>query len=434
MALTLKLLIYLSLCAEMTCVHQLQWLPCQFTDERVKLNNEGHVETELIYREAMLQFGQEGDGPVNPNAITFLVTGSKVELRQYITGVESEELVCELRRYSTEGIRIRWPVKGAEEYNHWFTITLKHNKDLFSIIGFLRQPSDQPPSGQHDYRSWSAIEDRAILTTTVVLVINTQSPSVTAGLGTQQKLHCHFAIDHKVPNVTVEWYRQRRGERDRLFSFNSRSGKIQGSGVALKSVMGGDASYTLPYASVMSEGAYICSVAVIPLFTSLEISLNVKEPPRVSLNVPPMLSLQEGDEYKVVCEAEGYYPLDVEMVWYQQDPEVSGKRVGAPLPTVLQNVLLSSHRHNQDKTYSLSAFFYFQASLRDSKKQFTCSVSHPSLRVPIKKSFILTVEEPSSWMFSLTVGVILVTLLVVLGVMLHFLHSARKKSVQKKPY
>ncbi|KAM3621152.1 uncharacterized protein V6R79_006942 [Siganus canaliculatus] len=433
MALTLKLLMYLSLCAEMTCVHQLQWLPCQFTDEMVKLNNEGHVETELIHREAMLQFGLEGDGPVNPNAITFLVTGSKVELRQYIKGVESEELVCEVRRYSTEGIHIRWPVKGTEEYSHWFTLTLKH-KDLFTIIGFLRQPSDQPPSGQHDYRSWSAIEDRAVLTTTVVLVMNTQSPSVTAGLGTQQKLHCLFAIDHKVSNVTVEWYRQRRGERNQLFSFNSRSGKNQGSGVALKSVMGGDATYTLPFASVTSEGTYICSVAVTPLFTSLEISLNVKEPPRVTLNVPPTLSLQEGEERKIVCEAEGYYPLDVEMVWYQQDPEVSAKRVGAPLPTVLQNVLLSSHRHNQDKTYSLSAFFYFQASLRDSKKQFTCSVSHQSLRVPIKKSFILTVEERGSWMFYLTIGFLLVSLLVVLGVLLCFLYSTRKKSVQKKPY
>ena len=75
-----------------------------------------------------------------------------------------------------------------------------------------------------------------------------------------------------------------------------------------------------------------------------------------------------------------------------QDPAVSGQRVGAPLPKVLQNVLLSSHKHNQDKTYSLTAFFYLQASLRDSGKQFTCSVSHQSLRVPIKKSFILTVE------------------------------------------
>ncbi|GLD52913.1 tapasin-related protein-like protein [Lates japonicus] len=197
---------------------------------------------------------------------------------------------------------------------------------------------------------------------------------------------------------------------------------------------GGDASYTIPFIKMSSEGTYICSVLVNPLFASLDINLRIEEPPRVSVNIGSALSLQEGGEQKIVCEAENYYPLDVEIVWYEQDPAVSGQRVGAPLPKVLQNILLSSHKHNQDKTYSLSAFFYLRASLRDSGRQFTCSVSHQSLRVPIKKSFILTVEEPSSWLFNLTVGVIVITLLVILYVMLQFLHSARQKSVQKKPY
>lgn len=57
------------------CVHQMSWLPCQFIDEHVFLTNEGHTETKLTHREAMLQFGQKGDAPVNPNAITFLLTG-----------------------------------------------------------------------------------------------------------------------------------------------------------------------------------------------------------------------------------------------------------------------------------------------------------------------------------------------------------------------
>lgn len=116
------------------------------------------------------------------------------------------------------------------------------------------------------------------------------------------------------------------------------------------------------------------------------------ESPRVSVNIGQVLSLVDGEEQKVICDVEGYYPLDVEIIWYEQDPAVSGQRVGAPLPKVLQNVLLSSHKHNNDKTFSLSAFFYLKASLRDSGRQFTCSVSHQSLRVPIKKSFILNVQ------------------------------------------
>lgn len=428
----LKILIYYYFCAGVHCVHQMSWLPCQFTDEHVSVNNEGHIETKLIPREAMLQFGQKGDAPVNPHALTFLVTGSKLDLRRYTEGVEPEQLECELRRYSTKGTHVRWPVLGAKEYNHWFSCNLKHSK--FTVTGFLRHPSDQPASGKQDYRNWPAIADREILTTTAAMVIKTETPSVKAGLGTQKRLHCQFAIDHKGPNVTVEWHSQRRGERVRLFSHTSRSGQTEGSGVSLKGLAGGDASYTIPFVKMTSEGMYICSVSVVPLDTSLDINLHIEEPPRVSLNVGPTLSLQEGGEQKVVCEAESYYPLDVEIVWYEQDPAASGQRVGAPLPRVLQNTLLSSHRHNQDKTYSLSAFFYLQASLRDSGRQFTCSVSHQSLRVPIKKSFILNVEEPSSWMFILSVGFIVLTLLVILYVMLPILHSARKKTVQKKPY
>lgn len=410
------------------------WLPCQFVDENVSLNSEGHVETQLIRREAMLQFGQKEDPIINPHAITFLVTGSKLDLRRYIEVDEVELLECELRRYSTEGIHVRWPVHGGKEYNCWFTCTIKHLKGLFTVTGFLRQPSDHPPSGQHDYRSWTPIEDREVLTTSVVMVITTQTPSVKASLGSKQKLHCQFAVDHKGPNITTEWHWQHRGERVKLFSHTSRTGQTVGSGVGLKSLSGGDASYTLPFSKMNSEGTYLCSVSVMPLFASLDISLNIEEPPRVSLNIGPTLSLLEGEEHKVVCEAESYYPLDVEILWQKQDPATSGQRVGGSLPEVLKNTLLSSHRHNLDKTFSLSAFFYLQASPKDSGKQFICTVHHQSLRVPIRKSFVLTVEEPSSWMFTFSVGVFMVILLLILYKMLALLHSARKRSVQKKPY
>lgn len=56
-------------------VQQIPWLSCQFTDEHVSNNSEGHIETQLIPREAMVQFGLKGDAPVNPHAITFLITG-----------------------------------------------------------------------------------------------------------------------------------------------------------------------------------------------------------------------------------------------------------------------------------------------------------------------------------------------------------------------
>lgn len=110
----------------------------------------------------------------------------------------------------------------------------------------------------------------------VAMVIKTRSPSVRAALGSGQKLHCRFSADHKGPNVTAEWHRRRRGEVTRLFSHAARSGVAEGSGVALRALASGDASYDLPFAEVKSEATYICSVSVPPLLGALEIDLRIE--------------------------------------------------------------------------------------------------------------------------------------------------------------
>lgn len=61
----------------MHCVLQLSWLPCQFIDEHVYVNEKNETQTDTIHREAMMQFGQKGDTPLNSRSITFLVTGRK---------------------------------------------------------------------------------------------------------------------------------------------------------------------------------------------------------------------------------------------------------------------------------------------------------------------------------------------------------------------
>ncbi|KAM6987392.1 uncharacterized protein LKV04_010217 [Tautogolabrus adspersus] len=314
-------------------VPQVSWLSCQFKDENVTKNHKGEIETQLIHREALLQFGQKGDAPVNPHGITFLVTGSKLDLRRYLEGVDAEQLECELYRFSTPGIHIRWPVKADQEYSRWFTCILRHKKGLFKVTSVLRHPTDKPPSGQPDYQSWAEIQDTDILTTTVALVTETKTPSVKARLDSKQKLHCQFAVDHKAPHVTVEWQWHQYGRRDELFSYNSRTGQSQGSGVSLKNL-------------------------------------------------------------------------------------------------VPHSVQRYSHKKNKDKTYTLTAFFYLKASLRDSGREFTCSVSHRSLREPIIKSFTLTVTEPSFWVLYLGVDLFL---LFMLYKMLPYLRLGKRKSVQK-PY
>lgn len=416
MSIRLKILVYVCHLTGVLRASQISWLPCNFIDENVFYNSEGYVETKHSNREAMLQFGQRGDSAINPNAVTFLITSSKLDIRRFFENVDSiDQLSCDLQRFSTEGIHVRWPVRGEHEYNRWFTGKIKDSKSHITVLSFIRQSTAQPPTGEHDYRNWTAIEDREILTTTVVMVMKTQTPHIKASLGSKQTLDCHFHIDHKAANAAIEWHK--RGERTSLFSHSAQTGQSQGSGVAPKKLTQGDASYLIPFTKMSNEGIYMCSVTVLPLHGSLEISLQIEESPKVSLNTGPSLTMTVGEEKKVICEAERYYPLDVDIQWTQQDEAEAGGRVGASVPKVMNNVLYSSHKPNSDRTVTLSAFFYLSPKLSDSGRQFTCSVSHQSLRVPIKKSFTLTVQEPSMLPFIagfLGAAVILVGLVFVL--------------------
>lgn len=106
--------------------------------------------------------------------------------------------------------------------------------------------------------------------------MKSQSPSVKSGIGLSKKLHCQFVVDHKGPNMTIEWNAQFHGERRLLFSHTSRTGHIEGRGVDLKSLAGGDASYTIPYTKATSKGSYICSVLVSPILSSVNINLQIE--------------------------------------------------------------------------------------------------------------------------------------------------------------
>lgn len=85
--------------------------------------------------------------------------------------------------------------------------------------------------------------------------------------------------------MTVEWHKQHRGEKTRLFSYSTRTGQTQGSGVGLRSLAGGDASYNLPFTKMSSKGLYICSVSVIPLLASQNVHLHIEgEEPKIDSN------------------------------------------------------------------------------------------------------------------------------------------------------
>ncbi|XP_056613059.1 tapasin-related protein-like [Triplophysa dalaica] len=402
-------------------VADLQWLPCQFVDEKVQMNEEGHIETQYIHREAVIQFGNDGEGPLYPT-ITFLITAFKVEMRRYFEGGE-DSLNCEIRRHNTGGIFMRWPASGAQEHDVWFTCTLRHSKS--TITTFLRHTPSAPVRGQGDSLQRLTVNDKDLLKTSAGMVILTRTPSAEVGFLTEPTLDCQFAVDHKQANLTVEWRLQRHGERSKLFSYSSRTGKSEGTGVSIKAIGAGNASFKLPPTRKTSEGTYICSVLIPPLYGTHDIPVTLSEQPRVSLNVGSTYSLTLGEDKKVVCDAEGYYPLDVTMEWLREPVG------GSPTPVFLKNVLYSSHRVHQDGTYSLSAFFLLQPGLEDSGYKYTCRVSHKSLLTPIRKSFILSVTEPDSTLWYITVFVFIIVMLGILFWLLPQFIAARNAAKKR---
>ncbi|XP_065137225.1 tapasin-related protein-like [Paramisgurnus dabryanus] len=403
-----------------------QWLPCQFVDEKVHVNEEGHIETQFIYRKAVIQFGNVGDSPLYPT-ITFLVTASKVDMRRYVEGGD-DTLNCEIRRYSTvdKGHVKRWPTMGAQEYDVWFSCTLRHTKGEFIITTFLRHTPSDPAKGKVDYLQWLTVNDKDLLLTSAVMVVLTRTPSVEVGFLKEPTLDCQFAVDHKNANVTVDWKLQRsHGKRSRLFSYTSRTGTSEGTGVSIKDIGGGNASFKLLPTRKNSEGTYICSILVPPLHGSHNIPLHLREQPRVFLNVGSTLSLTVGEGHKVTCDAEGYYPMDVNIEWLREPVSDS------PSPVFLKNVWHSSHRFHHNGTYSLSAFLQLQPGLEDSGYKYTCEVSHTSLLVPIRKSFILSVTEPDLTMWYIEIiGLNGVILGIVFKLLCHFIPS-RKASYRR---
>lgn len=84
---------------------------------------------------------------------------SKVDLRRYLEGRE-DSLECEIQRYDTKGIVMRWPGLGAHEHDVWFTCTIRHNEGHFRQTTFLRHTP-----AKEGYQERIEIGDRELLTT-----------------------------------------------------------------------------------------------------------------------------------------------------------------------------------------------------------------------------------------------------------------------------
>ncbi|XP_074121009.1 tapasin-like [Sminthopsis crassicaudata] len=265
-----------------------------------------------------------------------------------------------------------------------------------------------------------------------VFSLYTKAPRVQVRLEGTVLLACGFSVDHAPEAVDMSWMLQQKGgQRRELLKYSGKQGRVTHLHKQAEAFPGeiprGNASIRLSNVAVEDQGNYICSVSAAGLHLELASEVAVVEPPKVTLSPQtPALTLEEGEEQKLVCKVSRYFPLEAHIQWLREPLE------GRMLPEVVKNVLFSNHRQSGDGTYSLSSYFLLKASRSDDGFRYTCRVEHQGLHFPIRKSITVRVTERfghSSWLFLFIFAV----LMLLLAVLLKYLNQVRQMN-KRKPY
>ncbi|KAG8590323.1 hypothetical protein GDO81_006723 [Engystomops pustulosus] len=312
------------------------------------------------------------DSPVNP--LPFLKEGLN-------------DVKCDITPYFTANTQILWPGVNTENVlDTWYTYTVRQDAGKFHAVTIFAKLSEMAQKKEEDTH-------HALAT----LMVITKTPNIYVKLMGSALLDCAFTVDHRA-DVSVTWsYRGGGSPEVKILSYNGITKKLHNNWkdahMWIEQLRNGNASLLVTNLSLKSEGLFTCAISVASLLIEEEIHLKVRESPSVSLNVASVVTLREGDEQKFLCDATSYYPLDVNIQWLRE------KKNTGFLPSLMSNIIYSSHRKNHNGTYSLSGFFLYTASPQDNGITFTCRVEHESLQKPIRKSVTVIVEESLTWNF-----------------------------------
>ncbi|XP_075450514.1 tapasin-related protein-like isoform X3 [Ascaphus truei] len=402
-------------------------LPCLFEKRHTSENSQWVENKELTQLGAWLVLGSKSGSvqeSFDSEGVRFILKDSSMTLMSFLDN-DADMLVCAIKSYFTNNIQILWPgIQTNNIVDLWFICTFKHIEGNFEVTTFLTQLPGRPLVEENLQPHVS--QDADTLYVLAVFTLSTQTPLIRTRLRKDVLLDCAFSVDHQA-DVTVTWsLKMQGGQEKRLLSYNGSTKEVEyhikGVEMLVEEIPKGNASLLLRNVAVENQGLYSCSISVSSLYGDQKIRLEVIESPTVTINVAS-LSLVEGQEEKLVCDASYYYPLDVHIEWLR---EHQSKKF---MPTVVKNVLFNSHKNNGDGTYSLSGFFMLTGSLQDDGVMFTCRVEHTSLKKPIRKSVRVTVAESTKWSYGDWLLIMLIaTLSVLLLYMFKYLRTVKSSS------
>ncbi|KAM9838563.1 tapasin-like [Aulostomus maculatus] len=215
----------------------------------------------------------------------------------------------------------------------------------------------------------------------VVLSVTSKTVSVQSRLGEPVQLDCGYWADPTSPlygsGFAVEWRYQFRGNGRLVLAYDGKADRLadtqeEGATLDFEGVhKNGNASLILPEAKVHHSGTYICTVYLPYVMAQVTISLEIVEPPLLSIHPSPLLYIDPSQSVTVLCEASGFAPHSLGLSW-----EIKGSD-GASKP--LGSGSISGHRQAWDGTFTQSTRLELDTSQLDlgGGEEVVCVAVHP---------------------------------------------------------
>ncbi|XP_059832358.1 uncharacterized protein LOC132397552 [Hypanus sabinus] len=190
-------------------------------------------------------------------------------------------------------------------------------------------------------------------------------------------------------NVGVQWlYGSQRKE-----IYSSKAGaaasKRSGAKISTTELQKGDASLYLPNIQLSEAGEYTCVVLVTPDKVEKSSRVVILAKPKVLLSTQH-ITILNGTEKSVWCDATEFYPQNHEIFW---EKVIRGKA-----ERLERHVCTGAAVSNNDGTFNVSSNIRIVPTLNDDGNIYKCTMRHQSLPDELSQEVKLTVEvsEPES--------------------------------------
>ncbi|XP_075043671.1 uncharacterized protein LOC142103527 isoform X2 [Mixophyes fleayi] len=177
----------------------------------------------------------------------------------------------------------------------------------------------------------------------------------------------------------------------------------------------GNAELHIPRVQFSDEGEYTCTVIVTPDKAEGKSALEVSV--RLSATLTPGdISIELGTEKSVLCEVTNLYPKSAFVRWvrYIKDP---------PGCVVLDRGTCTTDAVNGDATFNVTSHLTLNPTTKDDGNNYSCIVTHRSLKKDLVMNFTLTVterEDNTGAVIGAVIGTLISTLLLVAAVLFYF--------------